>query len=182
MARRNGRKPRPPLDSGTLSDLALTYVWRFATTRAKLVSYLTRKIRERGWSEERPADVEAIVERLAGLGYVDDAAFALSKSRALTARGFGSRRVRQSLRAAGVGEEDSHAARQHAESEAVDSALQFARRRRLGPFGDGNRDRAGLERALAAMVRAGHAFELSKAIVSLDPGTDVDIESLSEKT
>lgn len=182
MARRNGRKPRPPLNADRLGELAVTYVGRFATTRAKLAAYLDRKLRERGWAGERPADVETIVERLAGLGYVDDAAFALSKSRALTTRGYGSRRVRQSLRAAGVGEEDSQAARHHAEAEAVESALHFARRRRLGPFGDGGRDRAGKERALAAMLRAGHPFELSKAILSLDPGAEVDIESLSEKT
>ena len=182
MAPRNGRKPRPPLDPAKLDELALAYVGRFATTRSKLASYLIRKLRERGWTGEHPAEVEAIVERLAALGYVDDAAFALSKSRGLTARGYGSRRVRQSLRAAGVGEEDSQAARQHAETEAVESALHFARRRRLGPFGAGSRDRADRERALAAMLRAGHAFELAKAIVSLDPGAEVDIESLAEKT
>ena len=32
------------------------------------------------------------------------------------------------------------------------------------------------------MIRAGHSFELAKAIVWLDPGADVDIESLAEKT
>lgn len=182
MARRNGRKPRPPLDPDTLNELALAYVGRFATTRAKLASYLLRKLRERGWASERSAEVDTIVERLAGLGYIDHAAFALSKSRALTARGYGPRRVSQSLRAAGVDERDSRAARQHAGSEAVESALRFARRRRLGPFGDRVADRHDLERALAAMVRAGHSFELAKAIVSLGPGADVDVESLSEKT
>lgn len=181
MARRKGRKVRPPLTGEALNELALAYVGRFATTRSKLSSYLSRKLRERGWAGEGAADVEAIAERLASLGYVDDAAFALSKSRALTGRGYGVRRVRQALRAAGVEEEDCEAARELAEAESVEAALRFARRRRLGPFG-GGADRAERERALAAMIRAGHPFALSRSILALEPGSEVDIESLSEKS
>lgn len=182
MAYARGKKERPPLDQQALSELALTYVGRFATTRAKLASYLGRKVRERGWGAERPADVEAIVERLCELNYVDDAAYAVAKARALTARGYGVRRVRQSLRAAGIAEEDGEEARELAETEKVDSALRFARRRRLGPFGSGSSDRAARERSLAAMIRAGHGFALSNAILSLEPGTNVSIEMLAEKS
>ncbi len=181
MARHKSRKPRPPLSQEQLKELALSYVGRFATTRAKLALYLARKVRERGWAEERPAQIEAIVERLASLGYVDDAAFALSRSRSLTARGYGERRVRQSLRAAGIGEEDAEPANEHARAEAVEAALHFARRRRLGPFGDGSADRQQQEKALAAMIRAGHGFPLAKAILALEPGTKVSIEMLAEK-
>ena len=181
MARRTTRKPRPPLNEEQLRELALTYVGRFATTRAKLGAYLARKIRERGWAAERPADIEAIVERMSELGYVDDAAYALSKSRSLTARGYGERRVSQSLRAAGIGDEDAEPAHEHARAEAVEAALQFARRRRIGPYGDGSTDRQQLERQLAAMIRAGHSFSLAKAILSLEPGMKVSIEILEEK-
>jgi len=181
MARRTRQKPRPPLGEEQLRELALTYVGRFATTRAKLASYLARKVRERGWSGERPTDIDAVVERLAELGYVDDAAFALSKSRSLTARGYGGRRVRESLRAAGITEEDAEPANALARAEAVEAALHFASRRRLGPFGDGNGDRQAQERALAAMIRAGHGFSLSKAILALEPGTKVSLEMLEEK-
>src|SRR5690348_1855039 len=120
MAGRRPRKPRPPLDPASLDELALAYVGRFATTRAKLATYLARKLRERGWGGERPADIEALVERLSSAGYVDDAAYALSKSRSLTARGYGLRRVSQTLRAAGIDEEDSGEARELAQSEAVE--------------------------------------------------------------
>jgi len=180
MARRGTRRPPPPLDAERLKELALSYVGRFATTRAKLASYLSRKLRERGWSGDVPPDIGTVVERLAELGYVDDAAFALSRSKALTSRGYGPRRVTQALRAAGVGEEQGEAAVELAEAEAVDSALRFARRRRLGPFGDSRPDRAGMERSLAAMLRAGHGFTLSRAILTLEPGAEIDIERLVE--
>jgi regulatory protein len=181
MARRNGRKVRPALTSGSLNELALAYVGRFATTRAKLESYLRRKLSERGWAGEQPADIASVSGRICELGYVDDAAYAVSKSRALTGRGYGARRVREALRSAGVGEEDSEAASELAEADSVEAALRFARRRRLGPFGEPGGDRSERERALAAMVRAGHSFALSKAVLSLQPGGEVDIESLREK-
>ena len=180
MAGRTSRKPRPPLNPASLSELALTYVGRFATTRSKLATYLGRKVRERGWSGEIAADFDTIVERLAALGYVDDAAYALSKSRSLTARGYGVRRVSQSLRAAGIGEEDSEEARELAQAEAVEAALRFARRRRIGPFGNGGGDRTERDRALAAMVRAGHSFSLANAILRLEPGAEIDSGQLGE--
>lgn len=181
MRGRKRRREPTPLDTGRLDELALTYVGRFATTRAKLGSYLARKIRERGWAGERPAEVEAVVERLARLGYVDDAQYALSKARSLTSRGFGPRRVSQSLHAAGIGEEDGAAARTLAGDESVEAALRYARRRRIGPFAAEAPDRQGHERALAAMIRAGHGFGVSKAILSLGPGEDVDVALLEEK-
>lgn len=181
MASTRARRPRPPLDSGKLDELALAYVSRFATTRAKLGSYLRRKIIERGWAGDRPAQIEPIVERLTRLGYVDDAAFALAKARSLTGRGYGERRVGQALHLAGVSEENGLEAREFASSEAVEAALRFARRRRLGPFGDGGDDRPARERALGAMIRAGHAFPLSRAILAIEPGGIVDIETLAEK-
>ena len=52
--------------------MALFYVGRFATSRAKLTSYLKRKIRERGWDGGGEPDVEAVTERLVRLGYIDD--------------------------------------------------------------------------------------------------------------
>jgi len=182
MTTRRSRKPRPPLDKERLEELALTYVGRFATTRAKLAAYLSRKIRERGWASDREPAIDGIVARLASLGYVDDAAYALSKSRSLTGRGYGAHRVRQSLKAAGIEEEDGEPAQSLAESEALDSALRFARRRKLGPFAASRPDPQTRQKALAAMVRAGHPFELSRAIVSLEPGAEPDGELLRKFT
>ena len=179
-ARTTGRK-RKPLNPERLHELALFYVGKFATTRAKLAAYLNRKLRERGWEGEAPPDVDRLVERLAASGLVDDALYALSKSRSLSERGYGAARVRQSLRAAGVGEEDGAAAHELAADEAAAAALRFARRRRIGPFADAIPDRAGRERALAAMIRAGHGFELAKTLVDAEPGSEIDLEELKEK-
>jgi regulatory protein len=171
----------PPLNEGKLNELALRYVGRFATTRAKLRSYLLRKIRERGWDGPREPEVVRIADRFAEQGYVDDAAYALAKSEALTGRGYGKRRVLERLRAAGVEEDDGAKAREHADAEAVAAALRFARRRRIGPFAaQACRDPKEREKALATMIRAGHSFGLARAILALAPGADIDAERLSE--
>lgn len=177
-----GRRPRSALDKDRLNELALFYVGRYATTRAKLSTYLERKLRERGWSGDVGPDIGSLVERFAENGLVDDASFALAKSRSLSERGYGGRRVRQALRAAGIDEADSEAARELAAEEAIASALRFARRRRIGPFADSAPDRAGRERAMAAMIRAGHSFELAKALIGMPPGSDYDVEELRSKT
>src|SRR6476620_10028626 len=110
------RRALPPLDEGRLNELALRYVGRFATTRAKLRTYLARKVRERGWDGPRDPDFVAIAERFADQGYVDDSSFALAKSQSLTVRGYGKRRVIEALKAAGVEDEESAAARDHADA------------------------------------------------------------------
>lgn len=176
------RRERPPLDESTLTELALRYVGRFATTRARLRSYLTRKLRERGWAGSVEPDPAAIAERLAQRGYIDDAGFALSRSRTLTGRGYGKARLVQSLRVAGVDEADSTDARDYAEAGAGAAALRFAQRRRIGPFASSIPDPKSRERSLAAMVRAGHSFALSRFIVNHSPGAAVDLDELSAAT
>ena len=177
MARSGPLRAPVPLGARQLEELALRYVGRYATSRAKLTSYLARKIRERGWNGEREPDVEALARRFADLGYVDDSAYALMKSKVLSSRGYGRRRLDEKLRADGIGEEDSASALEHAEAQAVDAALRYARRRRIGPFGTAEADSKQREKAIAAMVRAGHPFTLSKKIASLPPG-EVDEEAL----
>lgn len=161
--------------------MAIRYVGRFATTRAKLRTYLNRKLRERGWSGEIAPDTDRIVQRFAELGYVDDEAFAVNKARALSSRGYGKRRLGQALVAAGVAEDDRVAADDLADAEAIDAALRFAKRRRLGPYGtEPLTDPKLREKALAAMIRAGHSFDLARSIISLCPDERFDADKFRD--
>lgn len=164
------RKPRPPLDEEGLERLALFYAGRYATTRAKLGSYLMRKVRERGWEGAGAAPVERLVGRLADLGYVDDKGFAASRAASLLRRGYGERRIGQALHAAGIDDQDSQEARDEAREGAFAAALRFAERRRLGPFAALSPDREGRQKAAGAMLRAGHSPELVRRIVNASPG------------
>jgi regulatory protein len=186
--RREGRREKsrvkPPLGEAQLRDLALHYAARFATTAARVEGYLSRKIKERGLAEDADGrtvevDVPAIVARLVELGYVDDDAYARMRARDLGGRGYGARRVDETLRHAGVGE---GLRRRHAPGEAAGrrAAALMAAKRRLGPFGAqaGDADllaaRKAHEKAVAAMLRAGHQYEHVKFILAAGSAHDVE--------
>ncbi|WP_353218071.1 RecX family transcriptional regulator [Sandarakinorhabdus sp.] len=184
-AKRRPRPPRPlkprrlppPLNEASVRELALGYAARFATTRTKLLRYLARKLKERGWDGAQPADPEALADRLAELGYIDDAAWAAMKGRAMAARGLGHRRVTGELAAAGVAEDDRGAAPEA--GDALATALAFARRKRLGPFARIRSDDAAVrQKALAAFLRAGHDLAVARAILAA--ATPDEAEALAE--
>jgi len=170
MSHDRGRSVKPPLDMAALERTALFYAGRYATTRARLTAYLGRKVRERGWAEPQAPQIETLVERMAALGYVDDRAFASARASALGRRGYGVRRVSEALRAAGIGEEDSAEAREAAEEGAWTAALRFAERRKIGPYSSTMADRPAREKAIAAMLRAGHPAGIARRIVGARPG------------
>lgn len=167
---RDSFRARPPLDSTALERLALSYVGRYATSRAKLREYLKRKVSERGWAIEDEPPIDAIVSRFADLGYVDDRALAESRGRALSARGYGARRLGQALGALGIEEGDADGARLQAVEGAWETAVRFAQRRRLGPFAAQQLDEKGRQKAFGAMIRAGHAANHIRRILACAPG------------
>lgn len=161
---RQPRKPLPPLDPAMLDAIAVRYVERFQTTRARLIRLLRQKLRERGWVEDGPAaDPEQVADRMVELGYISDAAFAEARARGLQRRGMGSGRVRASLSAYGVGEDDAAQAMEALQP--VRAALDFARRKRLGPFGPPATEPRARDRQFAAMARAGHPPRLARDIL-----------------
>lgn len=165
------RRPVPPLDRPALERLALRYVERFATTRGRLSDYLRRKIRERGW-EGDPADPQALAERMAELGYIDDRAYGEAKASAMARRGLGARRVAGALHQAGIRGEDAEAIAPGIAERALDAAIAFARRRRIGPFAEAPPDRLLREKQIGAMLRGGHAPGLARRIANMAPGDD----------
>jgi regulatory protein len=162
---REPRKPPPPLDAETLTAIAVRYVERFQTSRARLLRLLQQKLRQRGWQEGlQPPDLAAIADRLVELGYVNDTTFAEARTRGLTRRGMGAGRVRTSLAAYGIDKDISSAALSG--HDPLAAALDFARRKRLGPFGPPITDPKARNRQMGAMARAGHPQSLARAILN----------------
>ena len=159
------RRKARPLDAARLQELALAYVARFATSAGKLETYLERKLKERGWEGEGRPDVPALVTRYVAAGYVDDEAWARSKSGSLLRRGYGIRRISQELGAAGIAG-DLREALRPAEAEQRRAALALARKRSFGPFGTELPDRPRREKQIAAMLRAGHALDSARELVN----------------
>jgi regulatory protein len=163
-SRRGYRRAPKPLNRALLEEIGLAYVARFSTTAAKLDRYLKRKLRERGWEEPDQPRTETMVARYVELGYVDDEGFAREKAGSLLRRGYGERRVRQSLAEAGIAEEVREKIRPD-EAAARRAALTLARKRRLGPFASALLDKPLREKQIAAMLRAGHTLDNARQIV-----------------
>ena len=170
---RRGKATRP-LDVARLNELALAYVARFATSAGRLSAYLGRKLREHGWADDTAPDVPALVASMVERGYVDDAGFALARGAGMMRRGYGARRIAQTLTRDGI-EPPLVVQASGTEQERRLAALAFAQRRRLGPFGRGsaeNGDRghgrldpAMRTRQVAAMMRAGHPMSAAWALI-----------------
>jgi regulatory protein len=82
--------------------------------------------------------------------------------------------VTQALRAAHLDADDAAALRPAIDARAGVSALAFARRKRIGPYAAVPPDRPAREKALAALLRAGHPLDLARRIVALAPGEEPD--------
>lgn len=183
MAMPPPRSPRPnprPLDRGSIGELAFAYVGRFATSEARLTRYLNRKLFERGWDDDGAAAeaVAAAVARCAALGFVNDQEFAHMRGRSLARRGLGARRVQAQLAVDGIGGETAAPVIADASDRRLATALAFARRRRLGPFGTGlPNDPKALNRAIGAFLRAGHDPATARRILDIAPG---DADAIAE--
>ena len=181
----NRRNPsdrrRTRLDAARLDELALAYVARFATSRAKLLRYLSRKVRESDWIDDRDAMTacEAVADRMERLRFLDDRQYAAMRAGAMTRRGLGARRVKAQLFVDGISADENGAAIADAEEKAVAAAIGFARRRRFGPFAACAVDDPALrERQVAAFARAGHSLALARRILAVAPGDEEALAAL----
>ncbi len=177
-------RSKRPLGAARLDELALAYVARFATSRAKLTRYLSRKIRESEWADDVDAMTacEAIADRMERLQFLDDRQYAAMRAGAMTRRGLGVRRVKAQLYVDGIAPEDSGEAIETAEGAAISAAVGYARRRRFGPFatrgGDDPKER---DRQLSAFLRAGHSFALARRILEIAPGDEAALAALDDE-
>ncbi len=186
MAKRRDPTDRSkrPLGAARLDELALAYIARFATSRAKLTRYLSRKVRESEWVDETDAMAacEAIADRMERLQFLDDRQYAAMRAGAMTRRGLGVRRVKAQLYVDGIAPEDSGEAIEAAEGAAMSAAIGFARRRRFGPFAvrpvDDPKAR---ERQVAAFARAGHSLAMAHRILSVAPGDEAALTALDDE-
>ncbi|WP_370246175.1 regulatory protein RecX [Erythrobacter sp. HKB08] len=137
-----------------------------------------RKLHERGWEDEGEPGVPALVERYVELGYVDDEQFARSKAGSLLRRGYGARRIGESLREAGIGEAIREQM-QPDEAQRREAVVALVRRRRFGPFYREELAPDRREKQLAAIVRAGHSFDHARFAV--DAGSEQVLEEWLEE-
>ena len=80
--------------------------------------------------------------------------------------------MEETLRAAGIVEADAARLLPDVDARRWESALAFAKRRRIGPYAAEPPDRSGRDQAFAALLRAGHDLDTARAILAMAPGDD----------
>ena len=181
------RKPKGPKKATPdyLEKAALHYLERYASSRANLKRVLMGKVersaRFHGTDREDGAQaVEALLDRLADAGYLDDAAYARGRAIGLHRAGHSTTAIRMKLRQKGVDDDTTAQAletlTEEAEAPELAAALRYARKRRLGPYRTPATRKANAERDMAALARKGFSLDLARQVVLTD-----DLETLEEE-
>lgn len=184
-ATRQRRRPAAATPE-TLERAAHAYLARYAAPAEHLRRILLARVaRSARFHDTDPAAggaaVEALIARLAGLGLLDDSAYALAMARRLNRRGTSLYGIRAKLRAKGVGAEDTDAALAELERDAADpnlaAGLAFARRRRLGPVRPDAEREARRLKDLAALARQGFDLELARRVIDAQDLEELEAEA-----
>lgn len=162
------------MSEAALADAAGRYLSRYASSSGNLRRLLVQKVRRsvaHYGDDPEPllACVETLVARYAAAGAIDDRQFSESQVRKLRRRGASARAILGRLEAKGVPRDvvDETAKVLAAPEDDRAAAMAFARRRRLGPFRDGERAKH-RQRDLAALGRAGFSYATAVSIIDAE--------------
>jgi len=169
------RKAAPKASAEVLERVALAYLARFAASEAGLRRVLMRRVDRAvragtADAEAGRAGVEALIERYRHTGLLDDRAFAEARAASLHRHGASKRAIRARLAQKGIAADLAEAAIE-ALTDTVGggsdlaAAVNYARRRRIGPFGDPARRATRRDRDLAALGRQGFPLDVARRVV-----------------
>lgn len=177
--RRQRPTPERPINVSAerLWAISLRYLQRFSASVEMLRRVLDRRLRPALAAElisptEAEARREAVLQRAASLGYLDDQRFTEGRVAALLRQGKSPRVITETLRAKGIAPASVAAvlaatATETEEDLSLIAARAFARRRRLGPFrSPPSNDPRQHDKDLATLLRAGHGFDVAKQVLN----------------
>ncbi|MCH1474923.1 MAG: RecX family transcriptional regulator [Alphaproteobacteria bacterium] len=164
-----------------LMNKAVHYLGRYSASRQRLREVLHRfAMRKLEAHEEVEISraIDAVLDDCIRLGYVDDAAFALSRARNKRRSGGSTLAIRRSLAEHAIGQDLANEALAAADEATSDgeltAALRLAARRRIGPYFTRQRDDDTYRKQLASLARAGFSFATAKAVMALDNAEEAD--------
>ena len=190
---KRARRPRK-VSQTLISYTAQRYLSRYMATEMRLRQVLSRKINKRLWEREQQLSlssevieaerdaaqtlIDAEVQRLIEQGQVNDHRSATTWMRNYLNQGKSALQMRQALIRKGLSREVietvmAEVIQSQSGDVALRSALTYARRRRFGPYRRMLTEpeverRQRFQRQLASMMRAGHAYAVSRRILECE--------------
>lgn len=182
-----GRKQPKPATAERLEKAALAYLERYAASTETLRRVLMRRVLRsqmvHGTDPHEGAGwIEDLIARYSRAGLLNDARYAEARAASLHRHGKSSRAIRQSLAVKGVGGDDIDIALAALKEDVgMDSdwlaALNYARRRRIGPWRQQGRE-IHQDRDMAALGRQGFSFEIARRIIQAESPQNLEEEDL----
>jgi regulatory protein len=167
---------REPLTRQKLEQLALAYLNRFDVTASKLERHLTQCARKLGGDAQVAGWIAELTARYIGSGLLDDTRFAKNLASQLTSRGKSARAISQKLALRGVPSDvagELMATRKQDEPGAeLEAALNYVRKRRLGPHRSADKREEYRRKDLATLARQGFSFDIAKQALGPGPSSD----------
>ncbi len=192
MSATQGDRPRkrpyaPSVTAAALERAALHYLERYASSRENLRRVLMRRVWRAAHAgaietASGQALVDALIERYAASGLLDDTSYAGHKAAGLVRAGASRHQIRGKLRQKGVAAEAIDGAIAGLEREGASEAAAaraFIRRRRLGPYRPAAARDSFRLKDLAALARAGFGVDLARRLLTA-PSPD-DLERLARE-
>lgn len=147
-----------PLSPKRLSLFALTYLARFDCSSEKLRQVLNRRVlRQKRQNipvdEQTPKWIEAVIQQMQNLGYIDDKRYVENAIRRLSESGKSARYIYQKLQADGIDTTLIESLLDNSEEQDIQRAIHFAHKKHLGK--DYKKD-------LEKLARAGFSYEVAK--------------------
>lgn len=173
MFTEKSKKSSPKIPTKTrLRNIALYYLERFESSEENLRSVLRRRIDKYAFfdKEYHPEQAyqwaEEVIDECIKHNFVNDERFADFKINAYLNAGKSKRYIEQKLKQKGVDEHIVSRLFENAEYSELDTALNFARKKKIGCFRQDQEKRlANRQKDLATLVRAGFDYDVAKEVL-----------------
>lgn len=178
-----GKRGPKPATPERLEKAALHYLERYASSAENLRRVLMRRVYRSAElhgtdASEGEKAVSNLIDRYCRAGLLDDKAYAAARAASLHRQGKSSRAIRQSLSLKGVEEDTITVALEELRDEIgaetdLAAAVNYARRRRIGPWRQAENRAPNRERDLAALGRQGFSYDIARRVIEADTPDDL---------
>ena len=181
------RKPRKATPK-SLENAAHYHLGRFASSSGNLRRVLGRRVERsaRAHDTDRAeglAAIDDLISKFERAGLLNDKVYAAARAVSLHRRGASRRAIQAKLREKGIASdliEAAIAALAETHDEPEFAAAAYARRRRLGPYREGEARAERRQRDLGAMARAGFGYGLAIRVIDCNGAEELERDAARE--
>lgn len=170
-----------------LYHIALHYLSKYDAGTEKVRRMLMRRVLNDTRQNDTPPPaavpiwIQAVLDKLARLGYINDETYAANRMRRLSESGKSLRFIRQKLAQEGVDTALINQAAARSPASETDRAARLVRRKKMGYLRPAGQQAAFFQKDLAALARAGFSYAVARQVLNIPDGnapSDIDFSQI----